>query len=140
MADDSSCPPAAPGRACRFEFPPSMLDAMRLRYLCGLALFASALAGWYCLPGRDAHAGQAPAATSSVFDKVVAPFLAKHCIACHGPEKKKGNLLLTTYKDEKTLLSNRKVWTNVLQMVSSGEMPPVGRPQPTVEDREALQQ
>jgi hypothetical protein len=109
---------------------------MHLRTLCGLALFASALAGWYCLPDAAAQ----PATSSKEFDKVIAPFVAKHCLACHGPEKKKGNLVLHVYKDDKGLLANRKVWTSVVQMVSSGEMPPVGRPHPTVEEIEGLQQ
>ncbi len=112
---------------------------MRLRTLCALALFASALAGWRSLPDLDAQTSPA-AKKDGAFEKVVAPFVAKHCVACHGPEKKKGNVVLHVYKDDKSLLKDRKVWTNVLQMVGSGEMPPVGRPQPTVEEIEALQQ
>jgi mono/diheme cytochrome c family protein len=111
---------------------------MRLRTLCAVALFASALAVTYCVPKLDAQS--APATKEGAFAKVVAPFVAKHCITCHGPEKKKGNIVLHTYKDEQALLKDRKVWTQVLQMVGSGEMPPVGRPQPTVEECEALEQ
>ncbi len=85
-------------------------------------------------------AAQPAAKQRGAFDKVVAPFVAKHCLACHGPEKKKGNLVLHVYKDQAALLKDRKTWTKVLQMLSAGEMPPVGRPQPTVEEREALQQ
>jgi mono/diheme cytochrome c family protein len=111
---------------------------MRSRHLYGLALFAAALLGWRALPQNDASAGQVPA-KSGPFEQVVAPFVAKHCATCHSTEKKKGNLALTTYKDAQDLLKNRKVWTSVLQMVGSGEMPPVGRPQPTVEEIEGLQ-
>jgi Protein of unknown function (DUF1592)/Protein of unknown function (DUF1588)/Protein of unknown function (DUF1587)/Protein of unknown function (DUF1585)/Protein of unknown function (DUF1595)/Ca-dependent carbohydrate-binding module xylan-binding/Planctomycete cytochrome C len=108
--------------------------------MCGLALFATALTGWHFLADRDAHAGQAEARKSDAFEKVIAPFVAKHCIACHEPKKKKGNLVLTTYKDEKALLKDRKVWTSVLQMLGSGEMPPQERPQPSVDELEAFQQ
>jgi hypothetical protein len=113
---------------------------MRLRFLCGVALFVSALAGWYCLTEHDARAQQPVAKKISPFEQVIAPFVGKHCVACHGPEKKKGNLVLHVFKDERALLKDRKTWTKVLQMLSAGEMPPVGRPQPTVEEREAVQQ
>jgi hypothetical protein len=115
------------------------LQSMRLRSLCGLALFASALAGWHFQAERDAHAGQTEPKKNDTFDKVIAPFVAKHCATCHEPKKKKGNLVLSTYKDEKSLLKDRKVWTSVLQMLAAGEMPPEERPQPSVGELEAFQ-
>ncbi len=67
-------------------------------------------------------------------EKVVAPFLAKHCVACHGPQKKKADLVLHVYKDEKSLLKDRKVWQNVVQQVHAGEMPPSGKPRPAISE------
>jgi mono/diheme cytochrome c family protein len=110
-----------------------------MRSVYGLALFAALVAGWQILPDSDVRAGQDQPKKGDTFDTVVAPFVAKHCIDCHGPQKKKANLALHIYKDEKALLKDRKVWTSVLQMLTSGEMPPVGRPQPTIEEVEALQ-
>jgi hypothetical protein len=110
-----------------------------MRYLCGLVLILSALVVGPLTADRDARAAQAGPKKDSPFDKVIAPFVAKHCITCHDPKKKKGNLVLSIYMDEKALLKDRKVWTSVLQMLGSGEMPPQDRPQPTVEEIEGVQ-
>ncbi len=69
---------------------------------------------------------------------VVVPFLAKHCVTCHGPEKKKADLALHVYKDEAALLKDRKKWQAVLQMVHTGEMPPESRPRPEPRETEAF--
>jgi hypothetical protein len=89
------------------------------------------LAGLLCLclaPGAPAEQGG--------FDKAVAPFLKKHCVQCHGPQKKKADLVLHVYKDDKSLLKDRKVWQNVLQLVNAGEMPPSGKPRPAMAEIE----
>jgi hypothetical protein len=114
---------------------------MRLRYLCGLVLFASAIAGWHLLPRRELQAGQAETkkGIDNTFDKIIVPFVTKHCVACHGPQKKKANVALHVYKDEKSLLKDRKVWVSVLQMLGAGEMPPPERPRPPVEEVEAFE-
>jgi hypothetical protein len=70
--------------------------------------------------------------------KQVAAFLAKHCYACHGPEKKKAGVALHIYKDEASILKDRKRWQDVLHMVTAGEMPPPERPRPKVEESEAF--
>lgn len=69
---------------------------------------------------------------------VVAGFFGKHCISCHNPEKKKADLVLHTYTDSAAILKGRKIVQHAVEMVKSGEMPPDSRPQPTVEEIEAL--
>src|SRR5262249_47237184 len=71
-------------------------------------------------------------------DAKVKSFLAKHCVACHGPEKKKAGVELHIYKDEAGVLKDRKRWQEVIHMLSAGEMPPPERPRPKAEEVEAF--
>jgi len=68
------------------------------------------------------------------FAKDVLPFVKKHCIACHNPEKRKADLILTAYGDELSVVKNRTVWQAVVKMVQAGEMPPESRPRPAAAD------
>jgi hypothetical protein len=77
-----------------------------------------------------------PAAAS--FSKDVVPFLIKHCYACHGNGKSKGDLTLDRFKDDESVVKNRKVWEDVQQMLRSGEMPPKERPRPAAAEIEGL--
>src|SRR5207253_10856983 len=119
-------------------------SSQALRSVLALGLFAARVVGWNLLANLDTLAAQGDAKKAATvdapLDKVVAPFVAKHCVVCHGNQKKpKGGLSLHNYKDEKGLLKDRKVWASVLQMLGSGEMPPQERPQPTAEETEAFQ-
>jgi mono/diheme cytochrome c family protein len=77
-------------------------------------------------PAPEAPAKPQPA----TFSKDVLPFLNKHCFACHGNGKKRGELSLEKYRDDESLQKERKVWETVLQMLRNGEMPPKGRQRP----------
>ena len=72
------------------------------------------------------------------FEGDVAPFLAKHCTGCHGPEKKKADLALDVYTDSSSALKDQQVWEKVSKKLRAREMPPKGRPQPQVADVEAV--
>src|SRR3954447_6841614 len=87
-------------------------------------------------PATAPGAAGAQGASGGVFAREVLPFLSKHCYACHGNGKSKGDLTLDQYRDEPSVERARKVWENVVEMVSSGEMPPSERPRPTVEESE----
>src|SRR5581483_6343901 len=112
-----------------------MVSPMPSRSRCFLLLAGLFSLGWCALAPRPASAQPV---TKGDFEKVVAPFLAKHCVACHGPTKKKADLALHGYKDDKSLLKDRKVWQNVVQLVNAGEMPPSGRPRPAMSESEAF--
>jgi hypothetical protein len=73
---------------------------------------------------------------SAAVEKIIVPFVNKHCVQCHGPQKKKADLALHVYRDEKSMLKDRKKWHSVMQMVHSGEMPPEKQPRPDVKDTE----
>ena len=61
-------------------------------------------------------------------------FLAKHCVSCHGPKKKKGDLRLDQLsRDFKTGLDGQ-IWAEVVEKINAGEMPPEDEPQPTTEE------
>jgi hypothetical protein len=81
---------------------------------------------------------QPPAPKADPLGKVVLPYLAKHCLSCHGEMKQRAGLALHTFTDEASLVKQRKLWQNVLQMVNAGEMPPRGRPRPDLKDTETF--
>ncbi len=58
------------------------------------------------------------------FQSAVLPFLAKNCFACHGNGESKADLSLDKYKDDLSLIKDRKVWDNVVNMLEKHEMPP----------------
>lgn len=76
--------------------------------------------------------------SSASFGNQAAPFLAKYCNGCHGGDKPKADLNLTTFKDESAIVKNRKVWTLVKDTIESGEMPPEEKPQPSEAEASAF--
>lgn len=75
---------------------------------------------------------------SSDLQKVILPFVNKHCITCHGPEKKRAGLDLSTMKEESTFQPKRKAWGLIVQMVQTGEMPPSEKPRPKIDEVEGF--
>lgn len=63
-------------------------------------------------------------AASGGFSGTALPFLEKHCYACHGGKKTKGDLNLKEIRDDSRLLPELKLWRGVLHQVNTGEMPP----------------
>jgi hypothetical protein len=88
-------------------------------------LVAALLAFPAIVPAQEAKGKVSPELSG-----VVIPFLQKHCIACHGPEKKRGELTLHQYKTDDDLLKARKIWHHVAKTVHSGEMPPPEKKRP----------
>ncbi|HEY7156316.1 MAG TPA: DUF1592 domain-containing protein, partial [Gemmataceae bacterium] len=106
---------------------------MRLRYLLlgALALaVASALRGVSSAPAKEQ-----PEAS---FSRDVVPFLKQHCYRCHGNGKDRGDLALDKYKDDESILKDRKVWENVQHMIRTGEMPPKKRPRPSAAETQGV--
>jgi hypothetical protein len=77
-------------------------------------------------------------AAQEPFSKAGVPFLEKYCTNCHGAGKKKADLALHEFRDDTSLLKQRKTWKHVLEMVREGEMPPDDKPQPTAAERDAF--
>ena len=111
---------------------------MRIRFFAILILCLAAL-GSLSLKSTDREASaQTGAKKNDAVEKVIAPFVAKHCVQCHGPKKKNAGLALHIYTDEKSILKDRKKWHEVVRMVHGSEMPPEKQPRPDLKDSEAF--
>ena len=74
------------------------------------------------IAGEAAVASERSAAHSGL------QFVQKYCLSCHDAANKKGDLDLSRFADEVSLLSSRKTWSNVVAYVRNGEMPPRNKP------------
>lgn len=72
------------------------------------------------------------------FAKAGRPFLEKHCLGCHSGKEPKAELSLEPFRDAAAVVRQRKVWDNVLKMITAGDMPPKDRPRPTVAEVDAF--
>jgi hypothetical protein len=66
------------------------------------------------------------------------PYLEKHCVECHDPETKKGNLDLTALKPDFAALETFGRWVKVYDRVLAGEMPPKKKAAPPETETQAL--
>jgi Protein of unknown function (DUF1592)/Protein of unknown function (DUF1588)/Protein of unknown function (DUF1587)/Protein of unknown function (DUF1585)/Protein of unknown function (DUF1595)/Ca-dependent carbohydrate-binding module xylan-binding/Planctomycete cytochrome C len=64
------------------------------------------------------------------YEKDILPFLKKHCFSCHGDGKAKSGMSFDKFKDNDSVLQDRKTWDNVQHMLETREMPPKERPKP----------
>jgi hypothetical protein len=76
---------------------------------------------------------QGPASNSDgdwpAFQKIVLPFLSKHCLDCHS-EKKSGGVRLDQFPDDKSLAKGLATLEQVQAVLRKQAMPPKKRPQP----------
>lgn len=77
-------------------------------------------------------------ADSKIYNDQVRPILARHCFACHGAEKPKGDLRLDRLEPEFGSDTNRERWQAVLKRVRAGEMPPKSKPRPSDDEVRSL--
>ena len=61
-------------------------------------------------------------------------FLQKHCVACHGPKKTKGDLRLDQLSRDFKSGIDGQVWAEVVEKINAGEMPPEDEAQPTADE------
>ena len=66
----------------------------------------------------------------AIFTAEIRPFIEHHCVKCHGPEKQKGKLRLDTLPPDFTDPRTAERWKEVVDSVSSHEMPPEEEPRP----------
>ncbi len=94
---------------------------------CLLALAPPVVAG-------HAVAGQG----ADEFESRVEPFFKKHCVKCHGPARSKGNITVHTLDGDLSSGEELERWESILDMLESGEMPPIDEPQPNKTDADAV--
>jgi len=75
-----------------------------------------------------------PARAGNDFEQTVKPFFADHCVKCHGEKKQKGDLRLDTLPADFVGMSSSTHWTDILDRMNSGEMPPEKEPRPEPRD------
>src|SRR5687768_10047611 len=79
-----------------------------------------------------ANAQEAPVVDARTFSEHVRPFLQKHCVKCHGPEKAEAKLRLDALAADFVRRPAADNWLEVLDRLNLGEMPPADEPRPEV--------
>ena len=92
---------------------------MRFGLLCLLA----------CWSPLVSHA-VAASIDDAVFEQKVKPFVAAHCVLCHGAKTKTANLNLSSFTDAASVARDPDTWDHVLKKLRTGQMPPKGLPRP----------
>ena len=77
------------------------------------------------------------AADAGTYAETIRPILAKHCFGCHGDAAKAKRLRLDRLTPDFAGDSGEH-WSEVLDKIRSGEMPPKSKPQPTAAERKLL--
>ncbi|MCC6538898.1 MAG: DUF1592 domain-containing protein, partial [Bryobacterales bacterium] len=70
------------------------------------------------------------------FARTVRPYFETYCVACHGPRQPAAQLDLSRFTTLATLLEDGRRWTQILERMEAGEMPPAAAPkQPAAGER-----
>jgi mono/diheme cytochrome c family protein len=85
-----------------------------------------------------ARPAAAPREPDSTYHDQVRPFLARHCLGCHGAHKPKGDFRLDRLSAKLADRASRERWLAVLKRVEAGEMPPKSKPRPPATETQAL--
>jgi len=78
------------------------------------------------------------AETAAPKDRLIREFLARHCLECHRGEKAEADLRLDQLSTDFSQRANRKRWSEVLDRVANGEMPPDQKPRPRKQAADAF--
>lgn len=102
-------------------------------------LFVLGLAGGLvlCLAGGLAAANDlrfgSVEESQAEFERTVKPFLARHCVECHGEKNREADLDLTKLDSDMGASSDGARWALVVDNIESGEMPPKDKPRPSAD-------
>jgi mono/diheme cytochrome c family protein len=77
--------------------------------------------------------GQASATAD--FNKQLKPFFEQYCVKCHGEDKQKGDLRLDTLPLDFVNAGVAGHWTDVMDRLNAGEMPPKKQKQPSPDEK-----
>ena len=70
---------------------------------------------------------------TSDFSQNGALFLEQYCFACHAGDQPAAELSLDAFTVNHSLIKNRDIWERILDMVTTGQMPPSDSDQPSLE-------
>ncbi|HYG77660.1 MAG TPA: DUF1592 domain-containing protein [Planctomycetota bacterium] len=76
----------------------------------------------------------ARSADTGSFEKSLKPFLAKHCVDCHGSEVQKARLRLDNLPPDFKTHDVAEVWIKAFDKVHQGQMPPATEERPTADE------
>jgi hypothetical protein len=85
------------------------------------------------LPAQTKQADDA-----ATFDRQIRPLFTKYCQTCHSGNKPEGDFSFETIKTSADLASKPDLLDTMLQYLRDGDMPPVGEPQPTQQEKERI--
>ena len=75
---------------------------------------------------------------TSDFSQKGALFLEEYCFSCHAGDQPAAELALNSFTDDHSLIENRDIWERVLDMLTTGQMPPPDSDQPSMQESEAF--
>jgi len=89
------------------------------------------------LPGTALGQERGGAELENRFTQTVRPFLNEHCLSCHGPRQPAAQLDLSGFTTMADLVADGRRWSQMLERIEAGEMPPESARQPAPEQRRA---
>ena len=112
----------------------------KFRFVSVLGVLACALLAVAMVQqGRQTTASEPKkVASSDQYSALVQPLLKKYCLQCHSTKAKKGNLDLERFAAPDDIRKDLRPWQDMIEHLETDEMPPEGKPQPTVEERKQL--
>ena len=79
-----------------------------------------------------------PAGAEEEYSEAILPLLQRYCLTCHSTSQKIGELDLERFSDVAAAPRDLQVWTGVITMVESGQMPPEESLQPSGAERRKI--
>jgi hypothetical protein len=73
----------------------------------------------------------------TTFSRNIRPFVSTYCVTCHGPRQPAAQLDLSAFTSMTSLLQDGRRWSQILERLETGEMPPKGALAPAAEQRRA---
>jgi mono/diheme cytochrome c family protein len=101
-------------------------------------LAAAAFEPYAATAGQPEAAANVSRPIAGPYEQQVRPFLARHCLECHGGTEPEGGLRLDRLSSDFADAESRRHWLDVLERIGKGEMPPEGEPRPAEADIQAL--
>ena len=75
---------------------------------------------------------------SKGYEKIVRPFMEKHCFTCHGAKKQKGKLRVDNLSSNLIETEATQKWIEIMDSLSLGEMPPEDEERPDIKEQEKV--
>jgi hypothetical protein len=101
-----------------------------LRIAAAIAACSVVVAALFASPSGGQSPVKTPPNDLEAFQKTVQPFLAKHCLECHGEKKQSGDVRLDLFQDATALAQGYPTLEKAEAMLRKHVMPPQKRPQP----------